>query len=173
MTHTTPLVALVTVDELKGEAKKIYEQFLSAGKSVPKWMKVMANCEDILVGFFSMFKATMDDAPLPSVMKWKIAKAVSDMNKCAFCVDVANAQLRQFGLSDEDIASILETTDERERAALAFAQAATEKAYEMNPDIVANTKKHFNDEELVELTAVIGLFNYINRFNDALGVFPE
>lgn len=168
-----PLVNLVTVEELKGEARKIYEQFLSAGKKVPKWIKVMANCEDILVGFFTMFKATMDDAPLPSVMKWKVAKAVSEINKCEFCVDVANMQLKQFGLTDEDIAMVLETNDEREKVALDFAKATTEKAYEIDPKIVENAKKHFNDEELVELTAVIGLFNYINRFNDALGVLPE
>ena len=173
MTNSTPIVKLVTVEELKGEARKIYDGFLSAGKNVPKWVKVMANCEDILVGFFTMFKATMDDAPLPAVLKWKVARRVSDTNKCAFCVDVANMQLRQFGVSDEDLERITETADKREEAAFAYADAATRKAYEIEPEIVARAKEHFNDEELVELTAVIGLFNYINRFNDALGVLPE
>ncbi len=163
MTNSTPIVKLVTVEELKGEARKIYDGFLSAGKNVPKWVKVMANCEDILVGFFTMFKATMDDAPLPAVLKWKVARRVSNINKCAFCIDVANMQLRQF----------TETTDKREEAAFAYADAVTRKAYEIEPAIVARAKEHFNDEELVELTAVIGLFNYINRFNDALGVLPE
>jgi len=168
-----PIVKLTNIDEVKGEAKKIYEQFLSAGKSVPKWMKVMANTEDIFVGFFTMFKATMDDAPLPSVLKWKVGKYVSEINKCEFCVDVANMQLRQFGLGDEDIEKILEKSDSREKAALSFADAVTRKAYEIDPAITEEVKKYFNDEELVELTAVIGLFNYINRFNDALGVMPE
>lgn len=168
-----PIVRMVSAEDLRDGAKEIYEKFASMDKPVPKWMKVMANCEDILVGFFTMFKATMDDAPLPAVLKWKVAKVVSDMNKCEFCVDVANMQLKQFGLSDEDIARVLETTDLREQAAIAFAQGATEKAYEMDPATVANAKKLFSDEELVELTAVVGLFNYINRFNDALGVFPD
>lgn len=168
-----PIVKMVSVEEVKGEAKKIYEGFLSAGKQVPKWIKIMANCEDIFVGFFSMFKATMDDAPLPAVLKWKVAEEVSRINKCEFCIDVAHQQLKQFGLSDEDIAQIGNTTDEREQAALAYARAATEKAYEIDSEIIGNAKKHFSDEELVELTAVIGLFNYINRFNDALGVLPE
>lgn len=168
-----PIVHLASVDEVKGEAKKIYEQFISAGKPVPKWMQVMANTEDIFVGFFTMFKATMDDAPLPAVMKWKMAKHVSEINKCEFCVDVANMQLKQFGLKDEDIEKILEKADDREKIALAFSEAVTKKAYEIDPAILEETKKTFNDEELVELTAVIGLFNYINRFNDALGVMPE
>ena len=170
MSNTNPIVGLVTVEELKGEAKKIYEKFLSSGKKVPKWMEVMANCEDVFVGFFTLFKATMDDTPLPAVLKWKVAKRVSDINKCEFCVDVANMQLKQFGLSDDDLDKIMETADEREKAALDFGDAVTIKAYEIKPEITENAKKHFNDEELVELTAVIGLFNYINRFNDALGV---
>lgn len=170
---TAPLVKLVENEQVKDQAKEIYEQFLASSGKVPKWVRVMANCEDILVGFFTMFKATMDDAPLPKILKWKLAHEVSRLNQCAFCVDVAHSQLKQFGVSDEEIAKLEETTDEKERAALAFARAATTRAYEMDPAVVASARQHFTDPELVELAAVIGLFNYINRFNDALGVLPE
>ena len=173
MTNSKPIVHMVDIAELKGEAKKIYENFLTAGKNVPKWMKVMANCEDILVGFFTMFKATMDDAPISSLLKWKVADEVSRLNKCEFCLDVTHSQLRQFGLSDEDIAKLYDTADPKEQSALDFARAATNKAYDIDPKIIESARKNFSDEELVELTATIGLFNYINRFNDALGVFPE
>lgn len=170
---SNPIVKMVSMDELKGEAKKIYEGFIAKGKKVPKWVEVMANCEDILVGFFTMFKATMDDAPLPAVLKWKVADLVSRLNKCEFCLDVTHAQLKQFGVSDEEIANLEAKADDKERSALAYARAMTEKAYEMPAEVVATARKHFSDEELVELAAVVGLFNYINRFNDALGVLPE
>jgi len=168
-----PAVCLVSSEEVKGDAKILYENFLQSGKQVPKWMQVMANCEDILVGFFAMFRATMDNAPLPSLLKWKVANQVSMLNKCEFCVDVTNTHLRQFGLDDDAIAHISETEDERERVALEFAAIVTEKAYAVPEELMTRVKKHFTDEELVELTAVIGLFNYINRFNDALRVLPE
>ncbi len=167
-----PIVARVSESDLKGDARKLYENFTSQGKSVPKWMQVMANCDDILVGFFALFKATMDDAPLPSLLKWKVANAVSKMNKCEFCVDVANSMLRQFGLDDAAIAAIEDEADEREKLAIAFAKDVTDKAYELDPAMMEQVKATFTDEELVELTAVVGLFNYINRFNDALGVLP-
>jgi AhpD family alkylhydroperoxidase len=169
-----PIVHCVSANEvINKEAKIIYNKFIESGKNIPKWIKIMANTEDILVGFFTMFKATMDDAPLPAILKWKIANEVSQLNKCEFCVDVTNSQLKQFGLSDDEIKNINEAADEREKVALAFARATTEKAYEIDPALLVEVKKHFNDEELVELTACIGLFNYINRFNDALGVFPD
>jgi uncharacterized peroxidase-related enzyme len=169
-----PIVGTVSADQVTSEqAKAIYHKFIENGKPVPKWMQVMANTEDIMVGFFIMFKATMDDAPLPALLKWKVADEVSRLNKCEFCIDVTQAQLRQFGLDEEALSQIDEQADEREKSALAFARAVTEKAYEIDPAIIADIKKHFSDEEIVELTACIGLFNYINRFNDALGVFPE
>lgn len=169
---TEPIVGKVAASDLSGEARKLYEQFTSNDKPVPKWMQVMANCDDILVGFFAMFKATMDDAPLPSLMKWKIANEVSKLNKCEFCVDVANMKLRQFGLDDAAIAAIEAEADDREKLAIEYSKAVTTKAYEIDPALTERVKAEFTDEELVELTAVIGLFNYINRFNDALGVMP-
>lgn len=169
-----PIVNPVSVEEITNEqAKDIYNKFINNGMKVPRWMQVMANTEDIMVGFFTMFKATMDDSPLPGILKWKVADEVSRMNKCEFCIDVTQAQLRQFGLDDEALSQINEQANEREKVALAFARAVTEKAYEIDPAITAEVKKHFSDKELVELTACIGLFNYINRFNDALRVLPE
>jgi alkylhydroperoxidase family enzyme len=33
-------------------------------------------------------------------------------------------------------------------------------------------KKHFDEGQIIELTAAIGLFNFFNRFNDALHIEP-
>ncbi len=140
-TVTEPIVRCLSAEEVHGEAKKIFDQIISSGKKVPKWVEVMAKCEDILAGFFMMFKATMDDALLPALLKWKVADAVSHTNQCDFCVDVTHMQLRQFGLDDEAIAKISETTDERERAALASARAVSEKAYEIDPAVTVAVRK--------------------------------
>lgn len=172
-TANEPLVHLVTDDEVKGKAKEIFEQIKEKTGSVPKWMRVMANSEDVFVGFFSLFSATMDNAPLESTLKWKIAYKVSQMNKCEFCVDVSVMKLQSMGLSEEAIATLDEGLSEREQVAMKYAEASTEHAYAIDPVVLEETKKHFNDEELVELTSVVGLFNFINRFNDALGVLPE
>lgn len=172
MSNTNPYVGLVPESAVEGQAKEIYQQYLSQGKAVPKWVQVMANNPDILIGFFQMFKATMDDSPLPKILKWKVAQLVSDLNQCEFCLDVTHSQLKQFGLSDEQIGKIEETTDDREKLALDYARAATTQAYSIEPEIIEAVKQAFGDAELVELAAVVGLFNYINRFNDALGVLP-
>ena len=60
-----------------------------------------------------------------------------------------------------------------EKIAVQYAEAVTTDAPKVPDELFAELKKQYNDEQIVEITAVIGLFNYINRFNDALRVLPE
>jgi uncharacterized peroxidase-related enzyme len=173
MTTIEPLVHLVSDEEVKGQAKQMFEQIKAATGKVPKWMRVMANCEDILVGFFTLFKATMDEKPLPAKLKWKVAYRISEINKCEFCVSVAKYQLKAFGLKDEEIENIDKINTEEEKVAIEYAEASTRHAYNIDPDIIKKIKKYFSDAQIVEISSVVGVFNFINRFNDSLGVLPD
>jgi alkylhydroperoxidase family enzyme len=48
----------------------------------------------------------------------------------------------------------------------------TTSAQEVGEDLWDELQRHFDDGELVEITTVIGLFNFFNRFADALQVDP-
>ncbi len=173
MEKNQPIVHLVTDDEVKGQAKELFEQIKNSTGKVPKWMRVMANCEDTLVGFFTLFKSVMDNAPADELLKWKIAYVVSEMNKCEFCVDVTVAKLSSLGLNKEDMENIEKVCNEKECVAIDYARATAEHAYKIDPELIKKMKENFSDEQIVEITSVIGLFSYINRFNDALKVLPE
>jgi alkylhydroperoxidase family enzyme len=45
-------------------------------------------------------------------------------------------------------------------------------ASRVSGEIFEELRKHFNEGEVVEIAAVVGLFNYFNRFNEALGMEP-
>jgi AhpD family alkylhydroperoxidase len=168
-----PVVKCVSCNDLHGDAKKIFEDFLDSSGKVPKWLQVMGNCEDTMVGFFSLFKSVMDDAPAPSALKWKVAYVVSDINKCEFCVGATTTKLATFNISKEDLKDIDKTNDPKEALAIEYARATTEHAYSIEPDLMAKMKETFSDEEIVEITAVIGTFNFMNRFNDALRILTD
>jgi len=133
----------------------------------------MANCEDILIGFFTLFQATMDDSPVNKLLKWKVAYKVSEMNKCDFCISVSKVKLKEFGLSDQEVKEIGNALTKKEETALKYAEAATQHAYNIDKQVFNEMKENFSDEQIVEITSVIGLFNFINRFNDSLGVLPD
>jgi len=172
--NNEPLVHQVTDDEVQGKTKAIFEQTkLATGGKVPKWMRVMANCDDVFLGFFDMFKATMDNEPTSQILKWKIAYKISEINKCEFCVSVTESQLKQLGLKGDEISDIDKTCNKQECLAVEYAIAATEHAYNIDPKLFTKMKEEFSDAQIVEITSVVGLFSFINRFNDSLGVLPD
>ena len=57
---------------------------------------------------------------------------------------------------------------ERELVALRYAEIMTTSAQAVDEDLWDELQAHFDDGELVEITTVIGLFNFFNRFADAL-----
>ena len=61
---------------------------------------------------------------------------------------------------------------EDEHTALAFAEALTLRSTEVPDEVREAMGRRWTPSEVVEIAAVAGLFNYFNRFNNALGVPP-
>jgi alkylhydroperoxidase family enzyme len=57
---------------------------------------------------------------------------------------------------------------ERERIALDFALAAAAQPNAVTDELFARMKQHWSDVEIVEITAVVALFGFFNRFNDTM-----
>lgn len=58
----------------------------------------------------------------------------------------------------------------REQAALRLAEQVTTDAKRLSDDLWADLSEFFEAAEIMELVAVAGLFNFFNRFNDALQI---
>ena len=61
--------------------------------------------------------------------------------------------------------------DEKENISLRLAERMTRNA-RVDEALWADLRRHFDEGEVVELAAALGLFNYFNRFNNALEVEP-
>ena len=60
----------------------------------------------------------------------------------------------------------------QELVALRFAEIMTTGARDIDEMLWDELQAHFDDGEIVELATVIGLFNFFNRFADALQILP-
>ena len=60
----------------------------------------------------------------------------------------------------------------RERVALEFAEKLTRDSNHLPDELFAELRRHFDEGQIVEVAAVAGVFNYFNRFNNALQVEP-
>jgi AhpD family alkylhydroperoxidase len=103
----------------------------------------------------------------------------SQINGCAFCLQMHTKMARERGLSDDKI-TLLPAWREapvysaRERAALAWTEAVTLVAEDHVPDAVyEEARSAFGEEELVKLTMVVNIINSWNRLMVAFRVSPH
>lgn len=121
-------------------------------------------------------EAMAQDLSLPEALRELINIRVSQINGCAFCLHLHAPAARQAGVSRQmlDVLAAWRESplfDERERAALAWAEALTRIAPTGVPDPdYARLVASFDERERVELTFVIALVNAWNRF--AVGFRP-
>lgn len=102
----------------------------------------------------------------------------SQINGCAYCLDIHSKVLRRGGESERRI-YLLNVWQEsplysqRERAALAWTEALTRIAETHAPDeIYDEVRRQFDDKELVDLTILIGMINLWNRVAISLRAVP-
>lgn len=103
----------------------------------------------------------------------------SQINGCAFCVDMHTADARKGGESERRLATVVTWREtpfftERERAALEWTEALTLISHDRVPDAVWEAvKPHFTEEELTDLTLLVTAINGWNRFAIAFRKMPE
>ncbi len=99
-----------------------------------------------------------------------IKMRASQINGCAYCLDMHSKDLRAAGETEQRIYLLdawRETTfyTDRERAALEWTEALTLISENHVPDeIYERVRPHFTDEELVNLTLAVATINAWNRF---------
>ena len=60
--------------------------------------------------------------------------------------------------------------NDREKAAVLWAEHVTKNTARSRDDIFEHVRSIFNEQEVVELTMITGLFNFRNRFMDSLQI---
>ncbi|HMK24354.1 MAG TPA: carboxymuconolactone decarboxylase family protein [Terriglobales bacterium] len=102
----------------------------------------------------------------------------SQINGCAYCLDMHWKDLRAIGESEQRLYS-LDAWEEcpyysdRERAALAWTDAVTRVADEHVPDSVyEKVRPHFSEKELCDLTLAVAAINAWNRLSIASRTVP-
>ena len=103
---------------------------------------------------------------------------VSQINGCAYCLDMHSKDLRHEGETEQRLYTLdawRETPffTDRERAALAWAEAVTLITEGHVPDeLYEETRKHFNEQELIDLTLAVTTINSWNRISIAFRTTP-
>jgi alkylhydroperoxidase family enzyme len=94
---------------------------------------------------------------------------------CSWCTDFGYYEALQRGVDPRKVRDVpnwrgSDVYDERDRAVLEYAEAASATPSAVGEDLVRRLHEHFSDEQIVELAAWVALENFRSRFNAGLGL---
>ena len=116
-----------------------------------------------------------DSSPIEPPLRSLVQVRVSQINHCEFCVDLNSSLGMGRGIDERRLAELdrFEQSprfSEREKAALAYAEAVTRPDRGVGQALIDRLRRHFDDQAIVELAALIAYQNMSSKFNAALGV---
>lgn len=115
-------------------------------------------------------QALVDESTLEPLMIELVKTRVSQINGCAYCVDMHTLDARAMGETEQRLHCLAVWREapfytERERAALEWAEALTLLPQSHVPDEIFDAvRPHFTDKELTDLTVAVVHINGWNRF---------
>ncbi len=143
------------------------QERLSYSKVAPGGVEVLRKLE-------SYVKNSSLEAGLLELVRLR----ASQINGCAFCIDMHTKDARTRGESEQRLYAVSAWREapfysERERAALAWTEAVTRVGETHVPDdVYAEARQHFSEKELVDLTFAIIAINGWNRLAVSFRTVP-
>lgn len=167
----------VEIDEVPEEVRPVYSRFASEYGPFLNQVKVFAHRPSALKHIMGLLLELAGEAILPKRYLEICLVVVSKLNECAYCVAHHAPRLIEQGLPPESVDNILAEKvpqfDEVDMLVRDFAMQVTEKPQYMRDAIFEDLRKHFSEEQIVELTLRTALCGFFNRFNDALRIEME
>lgn len=114
-------------------------------------------------------------SPLEPALRALVTVRVSQINWCAFCVDINSANVIKRGVAQAKLAALVEFESstlfsEREKAALSYAEVVTCSDNQPTAAHFKRLRAHFDNDAIIELTALIAFQNMSSKFNASLGL---
>ncbi|MDA0665054.1 MAG: carboxymuconolactone decarboxylase family protein [Proteobacteria bacterium] len=167
----------VTIDEVPDDVKPVYERFSNEYGPFLNQVRVFAHRPTAVRHIMGMLLDFKDEQILPKRYLEIALVVVSKLNECRYCVAHHTPRLVEQGLGPETVANILAPDcpgmDETDLLVRDYAVAVTENAQMIRDRMFDDLRKHFSEEQIVELTLRTALCGFFNRFNDALMIGME
>ncbi len=169
-------ISLVGRSQAAGAAREAFERKIAERGNIPNMYRVFAHRPWLLTTMDAHFAAVMGSGTLPLKLKEMLALQTSLENQSRYCAASHTLLAERTGATEEQIASLLDFErgpySEREKAALRFGLQMTRDSNRVPDSVFAALREHFDEGEILEVAAVVGLFAYFNRLNNALALEP-
>ena len=175
MAHLNPLNAADIED---ADLQSMLKRYLDIRKFIPNSVLTMARRPSIAKAFAQLNQAILYEGTVLEETKMLVALISSQASGCRYCQSHMANLSSIYKASDEKIAHLWEFEthslfSDSERAALRVAMKAGQLPNACNDEDFDALKAHWDEGQIVEIVASIGLFGYLNRWNDTMATELE
>jgi uncharacterized peroxidase-related enzyme len=145
----------------------------------PNSVLTMQRRPSIAKAFIALNKAVMENhGALTAEQKRLIGYISSTTAGCRYCEAHTALAAERYGQRPDRVQAVwdYERSDlftHAEKAALRFAQAASSVPNAVTEEIANALHSHWSEDDIVEITGVVALFGYLNRWNDTMATTME
>jgi uncharacterized peroxidase-related enzyme len=173
-----PVVAPLSHDRAAAEVQPIFDRLTQAFGHMPAFFATMARSPEALQHFMALYGAVVNKGLVEAKYKEMAYLKTALTNGCEYCFQAHSASAKKSSVTEEQIKHLAfyqrsEAFDEKEKATLLYAERVTRGASAIREGALQELKKHYSDDQIVELTLTICIANFTNRFNDALMIIPD
>jgi uncharacterized peroxidase-related enzyme len=156
------------------ELKEQFETFRKRMGFIPNSVLIMQRRLEMVRAFTQMTAVIW--SPSSSVdlkLKRLLAHVTSRAAGCRYCMAHTAEGAHRLGVDDRKLAAVWDYQTSplftpAERAALEIAVAAGSLPNAVTDEMFMELRKHWSDEQIVEIIGVIAMFGFLNRWNDTL-----
>lgn len=169
------LVPLLRDEEFTPLMLEVSERARIRTGRVANSARAFANAGDLGAITRRFFEDSWANVTLPIEFCLLIRYVVSSTNTCVYCTTHQTQLLTKAGIGAEKLANMHDynnhpTFNDRERAAMAFAEAQTRDASNIPEDVSKQFVKIFTPAERTEISIIAATMGVLNKVNDALKV---
>ena len=166
-------LSYIEMEQASAEVKEIYQKTL--GGKPGSVQKLLAHRPEVLKNFLSFYGSV--GRGLERRLYELVYIRVSIINRCGYCMQHHIASSKRTGLTKQDWQLLRDGNysgfSAKEQAALKFAEKLTRELHNVNDADIDELKKHFPEEQILDLDVLVGLVNLTNRLTDPLGADLE
>jgi uncharacterized peroxidase-related enzyme len=157
------------------DLKDAFAQYKKALGFIPNSMLILQRKPKIVKAMAQLTASVWEpDGEVGRDFKRLIAHVASRTAGCLYCMAHTAGGALLFGVDPKKVEAVWDFRtsplySEAERVALDFAIAAAGQPNGVTEAMFAEMRKHWNENQIVEIAAVVAVFGFLNRCNDTMG----
>lgn len=177
---TGPRVRPLSAEEAAPEVRPIFETYMKERGNIPNMFRTAAIRPKHFQTMIAHFRTVMNEGSVPALLKELLWVRVSHLNQCRYCLGSHTVLARRHGgsealveaMQDRGAKAAVDALEPGWRAALTYADVLHRSGHDVTDELYSRLAAAWDQGEIVEITMVIGMAEYFNRFNNSLRVEP-